>query len=150
MINRIPSKSLRDVATILEEELDSMKTEWNRLVALVPTLTTIPLSDRDRASHLSRLFDDVLCRLRGDRHIKPSVSIAASAHGRIRFAQGYSAAMLVEESRIFEVTTFGTLQRHQHELDQNHLLQAVMIIADEADRHLEKAVVGFMTARAAA
>ena len=58
------------------------------------------------------LLDEVPCRLRGNRDAEPLVSIAAAAHGR-RFAQGYSVAMLVEESRILEVTTFGTLQRHR-------------------------------------
>jgi hypothetical protein len=56
--------------------------------------------------------------------------------------------MLVDESRILEVTTFGTLQRHQDELDRNQVLLG--IIADEADRQLEETVVGFMAARAAA
>jgi hypothetical protein len=58
--------------------------------------------------------------------------------------------MLVEESRILEVTTFGTLQRHQDELDRKQVLPDVAIIADEADRQLEETVVGFMVARAAA
>jgi hypothetical protein len=49
-----------------------------------------------------------------------------------------------------EVTTFGTLQRHQGELDRNQVLLDVGIIADEADRQLEETVVGFMAAQAAA
>ena len=69
---------------------------------------------------------------------------------RLRFAQGYSVAMLVDESRILEVTTFGTLQRHQGELDRNQVLLDVGIIADEADRQLEETVGGFMAAQAAA
>jgi hypothetical protein len=96
------------------------------------------------------LLDDVLCRLRGNRDTEPPVSIAAGAHGRLRFAQGYSVGMLVEESRILEVTTFETLHRHQGELDRNQVLPDVVIIADEADRQLEEAVGGFMLARAAA
>jgi hypothetical protein len=78
------------------------------------------------------------------------VSVAAAAHGRLRFAQGYSVAMLIDESRLFEVTAFGALQRHEDELDRNQVLPDVGIIADEADRQLEEAVVGFMAARVAA
>jgi len=70
-------------------------------------------------------------------------------HGRLWFAQGYSVALLVEESRILEVTTFGTLCLHQRELDQNQALQDVMIIADEADRQLAETIHGFMAAAAA-
>jgi hypothetical protein len=150
MTQRIPPKTAKSVAAILERELDSMISEWKRQVSLVPSLTNILLSDGDRTDHLPALFDEVLCRLQGDRDTEPLVSIAAGAHGRLRFAQGYSVAMLVEESRILEVTTFGTLQRHQGELDRRQLLLDVGLIADEADRQLEETVVGFMAARAAA
>jgi hypothetical protein len=34
-------------------------------VSLVPSLTNIPLSDADRTGHLTKLFDEVLCRLQG-------------------------------------------------------------------------------------
>ena len=56
--------------------------------------------------------------------------------------------MLVEESRILEVTTFFTLHLHQDELDQNQALPDVLIIADEADRQLEETMRGFMAAAA--
>jgi hypothetical protein len=63
--------------------------------------------------------------------------------------QGYSADMLVEESRILEVSTFSTLHLHQSELNQTQALPDVLIIADEADRQLEETVRGFMAAAAA-
>ncbi len=142
-------KTVKNVAVVLERELASTIKEWLKQVKLIPDLTNIPLSDSDRTGHLPKLFDDLLYRLRLPRDTEPRVSIAASAHGRLRFAQGYSASMLVEESRIFQVTTFGTLHLHQSELDQNQVLLDVMIIADEADRQLTEAVSGFMTAQAA-
>jgi hypothetical protein len=143
-------KTAKSVAAILERELDSMIREWKRQVSLVPCLTNILLSDADRTGHLPVLFDEVLLRLQSNKDTEPPVSIAAAAHGRLRFAQGYSLAMLVEESRILEVTTFGTLQRHQGELNRNQVLLDVVVIADEADRQLEETVNGFMAARAAA
>jgi hypothetical protein len=48
--------------------------------------------------------------------------------------------MIVEESRIFQVVTFGTLHLHRGELDTGQLLSAVIIIADEADFQLGQAV----------
>jgi hypothetical protein len=143
-------KSLKSVAVIIERELGFTIKEWLRQVKLIPDLTNIPLSDSDRTGHLPKLFDDLLCRLRLPRDAEPPVSTTASAHGRLRFAQGYSPSMLVEESRIFQVTTFGTLQLHQGELDQNQVLLDVMIIADEADRQLTETVRSFMTAQQAA
>jgi hypothetical protein len=51
--------------------------------------------------------------------------------------------MLVEESRAFQVATFCTLHLHRKELDKNHVLSDVMIIADEVDAQLAQAVCGF-------
>jgi hypothetical protein len=72
------------------------------------------------------------------------ISVAAAAHGQVRRAQGYSAGMLIEESRVFQVTTFGALHIHQSELDENQLLLDVMFIADEVDAQLKEAVRSLM------
>ena len=57
--------------------------------------------------------------------------------------------MLVEESRIFQVTTFRTLHIHHRRLNQEQVLLDVMTIADEADSQLAETVRAFMAARAA-
>jgi hypothetical protein len=88
--------------------------------------------------------------LRLDRIAEPPFSIAAAAHGKPRFEQSYSIPMLVEESRIFQVPTFGTLHNHQGKLNQHLVLLDVITIADEADWQLTQSVLGFMAAQATA
>ena len=131
---------LGSVAAILERELAPTVREWLRRVNLVSELTDIPLSDADRTSHLPKLYADLISRLRLLKDAGPSVSYDAAAHGQKRQTQGYSAAMLVAESRIFQVVTFGMLHLHHSELDQKRLLLDVMVIADEADAQLMGAV----------
>jgi hypothetical protein len=138
------------VAAILERELDFTIEEWLKRVNLAPELTKISLSDSDRTGHLPRLFHDLIYRLRLPRDTEPPISIAAAEHGKVRFAQGYSAPMLVEESRIFQVTTFRTLQIYHRRLNQNEVLLDVMTIADEADGQLAETVRSFMAAKASA
>jgi hypothetical protein len=137
------------VADILERELQPTIKEWLSRVNLVSELTNVPLSDQDRTGHLPKLFHDLISRLRLARDAKPPVSAAAAAHGRVRLAQGYSASMLIEESRLFQVSTFGTLHRHQDELNQKNVLLDVMTIADEVDAQLRETVVSFMAGKAA-
>jgi hypothetical protein len=48
--------------------------------------------------------------------------------------------MLIEESRIFQIVTFGMLHLHRSELAQRRLLRDVVVIADEADAQLMEAV----------
>jgi hypothetical protein len=137
-------KTVASVADILERELAPTITEWLRRVNLVPELTHIPLSDADRTGHLPKLYFDLISRLRLAKDAHPPISIAAAAHGQIRRAQGYSASMLIEESRVFQVATFGTLHLHQSELDQSQVLLDVMVIADEVDAQLMETVRSLM------
>ncbi|MGA2886178.1 MAG: response regulator, partial [Halobacteriota archaeon] len=123
-------------ADILERELEPTIKEWLRRVNLVPELTAIPLSDADRTGHLPKLYYDLISRLRLAKDAHRPVSAAAATHGQIRRAQGYSASMLIEESRVFQVATFGTLHLHQSELDQKQVLLDIMVIADEVDAQL--------------
>jgi len=137
-------QQIASVATILERELGPTIKEWLRRVNLVPELTDVPLSDTDRTGHLPKLYADLICRLRLAKDSHPPVSTAAAAHGKIRRAQGYSASMVIEESRVFQVATFSTLHVHQSELDPNQLLADVMIIADEVDAQLKETVRSLM------
>ena len=133
------------VATILEREHEPAIKEWLRRVNLLPALTHIVLSDEDRAFHLPKLFQELARRLRLAKGAVLPESTSGTEHGQRRRGQGYSLAMLVEESRLFQVVTFGTLHLHQNELDQDQLLLDVMVIADEVDLQLTQAVRCFET-----
>ena len=52
--------------------------------------------------------------------------------------------MLVHESRIMEVTIFGTLQSNMNSLGFNLLLPDVMAIADEVDSQLTQSMESYM------
>jgi hypothetical protein len=142
-------KKLASVADILEREVEPTIKEWLRRVKLVPALVRIPLSDTDRTSHLSKLYHDLISRLRLAKDAPTPISAAAAAHGEKRHAQGYSASMLIEESRVLQVATINTLHLHQSELDQNQVLLDVMVIADEVDAQLMETVRSLMGAKPA-
>jgi hypothetical protein len=63
----------------------------------------------------------------------------------MRRRQGYSAGMLVHDSRILQVTLFGTLQNNLGALDFSLLLPDVMTIADEVDSQLTQAMDSYMS-----
>jgi hypothetical protein len=46
---------------------------------------------------------------------------------------GSRSISVIEEWRVFQVATFGTLHLHHNELDQNQLPFDVMTIADEVE-----------------
>jgi hypothetical protein len=129
---RAVSVGTDSVAQILERERDSLIHDWLTLVEEREDLTTIPLSYQDRTGHLPQLLCDVIARLHLDRSTKAPISVAASHHGDLRRKQGYSVAMVVEESRLLLVCLFTTLHEHTKQRDYVKLLPEVTI-ADEVD-----------------
>jgi hypothetical protein len=82
-------------------------------------------------------------RLRHPVLARAFVSPGVAAHGLLRRKQGYTAAMLVEESRVLEISIFHTLHTNAHRIDFNVLLLDVMVIADKVDSQLAQAVTSY-------
>ena len=138
------STGTESVADILEEQLDSTIQEWVGLVEKEPELARIPLNFQERTGHLPKLLHDVIDRLRLDKGTKAPVSVAASHHGKLRRQQGYTAPMVVDESRILQVSIFSTLHKNEHRVMFSKLLPDVVIIADEVDAQLKQQILCFL------
>src|ERR1700688_2545277 len=91
--------------------------------------------------HLRNLLRDLVLRLRLDSRGPAPISKAAREHGEIRLRQGYTAAMVVEESRFLQVSIFSTLHRNLSCVDFSKVLSDVVTIADECDSQLKQAIL---------
>jgi hypothetical protein len=134
------------VADILERETETTIASWLSNVKAETDIITVSLSSKDRCAHLPEMFFDIVTRLR-NRHplgTRALMSDSAHDHGCVRREQGYTAAMIVEESRMLQVSIFKTLQLHLDELDSRVVLEDVMIIADEVDSQLAQAVSSYI------
>jgi len=136
------------VAAILQRCTRGIVEDWLGRVKKNRELNSVTLTDKERTGYLPKLIEDLIVRLR-----EPNVpgeesdsvcSDAAVAHGKIRKLQGYSAGMLVHDSRILQVTLFETLQSNLSALDFSLLLPDVMTIADEVDSQLTQAMDSYM------
>jgi DNA-binding response OmpR family regulator len=132
------------VASILERETETTIQNWLDSVEQDAELTCIPLTSLERTGHLPKLLRDLIVRLRLDSGLKAPISIAARDHGEMRLQQGYTATMVVEESRILQVSIFSTLQRNLCGVDFSRLLLDVVTIADEVDSQLKQAMFSFV------
>jgi ActR/RegA family two-component response regulator len=133
------------VTTILERHSLSTIREWRTRANQSQELTHLRLSDDARTGHLSTLLKELVQRLRAPHLVegKAKVSMAALAHGRMRSQQGYTAAMIVEESRILQVCIFNTLRTNLNAVDLALVLTDVMTIADEVDSQLKQTMASF-------
>jgi hypothetical protein len=136
------------VADILERETNVLIEAWLKRVEKEPDLTHVPLNHDERTGHLPHLINDVIKRLRLDAGTKAPISKAAADHGDLRRMQGYTVAMMVEESRILQVSIFTTLHENVKHLEFPELLPDVVTIADEVDAQLKDQMLRFMAADA--
>lgn len=145
-IGPVRNRQIETVAAILERTTEAAIQEWYRLIRTERLVMSVPMGRDLRCGHLPQFFRELVARLLSSKPIgsKGSVSPAAAMHGLNRRRSGYSAAMLVEESRILQVTIFQTLQNNLASIDFSLLLIGVMTIADEVDSQLSQAMAGFI------
>ncbi len=138
-------RKVETLATILARTSQSSIDDWYATVETEGILMATPLSREDRCKHLPQVFLDLAERLQAFKRLgsKELKSAAALTHGIERRQQGYTAAMMVEESRILQVTIFHTLQQNLGTIDFSVLLLGVMTIADEVDSQLSQAMTGY-------
>jgi DNA-binding response OmpR family regulator len=150
LLTRKPSTRMQKerVASILQRCTSQIVEDWLGRVKKSNELNHVSLTDKERTGYLPKLIDDLIVRLR-----EPDVpgeesnsvcSAAAAAHGKMRKLQGYTPGMLMHDSRILQVTLFGTLQSNLSAIDFSLLLPDVMTIADEVDSQLTQAMDSYM------
>jgi CheY-like chemotaxis protein len=140
-------RTIESVADILERCTPSTIEDWLQSVREETGIISVPLEDDVLRAHLPQLFHELVARLRCPVPLgtRAPLSPAATQHGVNRRNQGYTAAMLVEESRMLQVSIFQTLQNNLNKIDFSVLLIGVMAIADECDSQLAQQMAGFIS-----
>jgi len=141
-----PPRTVDGIATILEQETQATIDDWLSRVDSERRILTVRMDDTLRSAHLPQLFRDLVSRLNSPLPLgsRALVSPAAAEHGLLRRMQGYTAAMMVEESRMLQVSIFQTLQNNLDRVNFSSLLVSVMAIADEVDSQLAQAMTSYI------
>jgi DNA-binding response OmpR family regulator len=141
-----PTSIVESVASILEQSMQATIQDWLLRVELEPEIITVRLDYEKRTSYLPKMFQDLVYRLRNPLPLgtRAQPSAEAANHGRTRRTQGYTAAMMVEESRMLQVSIFQTLQNNLTKIDFSLLLVGVMAIADEVDSQLAQQMAAYI------
>ena len=136
------ARPIESVAAVLDRSSQATIDDWYTRIQTDPDITSVPLSREQRCAHLPQVFRDLVNRLGARKELgtRELRSPGAMQHGTLRRRQGYTAAMIVEESRELQVSIFQTLQNNLNCLDFSTLLLGVMTIADEVDSQLGQAM----------
>jgi ActR/RegA family two-component response regulator len=147
-----PKQVKESVASILEHDATTIIGRWLSRLEQVEELISLPLTSDERTAHLPDIIKNIATRLRKTRVIEAiaNPSKAAVAHGQLRYRQGYSAPLIVQESRILQVCIFEDIQRNLSSVNFSFVLPDVMLIADEVDSQLSQTIASFLTMKEAA
>jgi hypothetical protein len=142
----VRSRIIESVGQIVARTANQTIKTWFSLVQREEKLQSIAMTYEKRTDHLQQVLKELVLRLQSHKEIgsKELVSVAAAKHGVDRRKAGYSAAMLIEESRMLQVSLFQTLQHNLASLDLSVLLIGVMTIADEIDSQLSQAMAAYI------
>jgi CheY-like chemotaxis protein len=142
-----PRPAKEGVASILDRDAAILMQRWLTRVEHIKELVAIPLTEEARAKYLPEMIRSITARLRGTRDIEviDSATPAAVAHGECRYRQGYTAPLIVQESRLLQVSIFETIQHNLSTVDFTSVLPDIMIIADEVDCQLKQTIASFLT-----
>ncbi len=137
------------VASILDRDVAILIQRWLERVGQIEELAAIPLASNQRTAYLPEMIRDITQRLRVIRAIEAidTPSPAAVAHGQSRYRQGYTAPLIVQESRLLQVSIFETIQNNLATVDFTAVLPDIMIIADEVDSQLKQTIQSFLNMR---
>lgn len=139
-------RKVETLATILARTSAEIIDDWYDGVERDTEINVLPLSREARCHHLPHLLRDLTRRLQTWEPLgtKEMRSESAANHGLMRRQQGYTAGMVVEESRILQVSIFRTLQANLGTIDFSVLLLGVMTIADEVDSQLSQTMKAYI------
>jgi CheY-like chemotaxis protein len=139
------ARPVESVATILERSISVIVEGWIQRVEDEPHLAIIPLERELRIAYVPTILADLVTRLRSPVPLGgPAIeSIAAYEHGLLRRRQGYSAAMIVTESRLLQASIFQTLQNNLSVINFSLLLNQIMVIADEVASQLSQSMESY-------
>ncbi|HEY4381182.1 MAG TPA: response regulator [Acidobacteriaceae bacterium] len=134
-------KPIEGLASFLERSTESVIDDWYGRIQ-TEEIMAISLTREQRCAHLPQFFREIIQRLEtpGDLGAGRTSSDTALKYGTLRRQQGYTPAMLIDESRELQRSIFQTLQENLTGLDFTCLLAGVMTIADEIDSHLTQAM----------
>jgi len=138
------------VAALLRENARLIAELWLAEVMADQAIRAIRLSDDQRIDHLPHLAEALAKGIEERRDILSEDSrVEAAKHGETRAQQGFSAPLLIKESRLLAKTISEVIQANLLALDLSTLVPDVLRIGIYLNALLEESLIAFERTRAA-
>ncbi len=144
--NRSPRRTVALVraALLLRENHGRIVEAWLHEVEGRSELARVPLPRSARSDHVPQILEEMIHHVDcGERELSRPAADSARLHGRTRLQQGYTPAMVVEETRILRACIMTCLRDHLLNIDISHLLSDMNDIDFVLDGMLEESIRAF-------
>jgi DNA-binding response OmpR family regulator len=131
------------VPAVIEENKDKVIEEWLRRVNADDELKMVELWEADRKDHVPGLLQEAIERA-CDKCIGVGRQQAAEQHGTLRYHQGYSVPMLINEARLLQNGIAECIQRKLLVIDLSNLMTDMRKMSDTISMELEQSVRAFV------
>jgi ActR/RegA family two-component response regulator len=136
----LPPKRLPD---IIQQERESIIKDFLSEVSSDPEISSIPLSNDERADHIPRLLE-VTTRITRNGKMEAADLEASALHGRLRRKQGYTVPLLIREAHELKHILADCLQEHLLEVDISFLIRDIVAVFGTIDELLEASAQAFL------
>jgi len=146
------AKPKETIASILNREFDLVTTLWLERMKQVTELRAFRLTVAERTANIREMVAAITERLLSGRKEEAAdhACAGAIAHGKLRFRQGYTVALMMQETRLLQVSIFEIIDQNLDTVDFTLLLPDLMTIADEMNSQSIQSVQSFMGAQSSA
>jgi ActR/RegA family two-component response regulator len=136
----LPPKRLPDIIQQLHKTIIR---DFLSQTASDPEMSSLVLSDVERADHIPRLLE-VTTRIARAGNMLPADMEAAALHGTIRRKQAYTVPLLIREANLLKGILADCLQDHLLEVDISFVIRDIVAVFGTIDALLEASVQAFL------
>jgi|SRR5579864_4017366 len=139
------------LAAFLKEHKTEIVSRTLEGMKLHPRLSAIPLSEKDRRNHLTKVVEQLaeLLESKPSEEANMSNLKAAAEHGETRQRQGYSPILLVDDIRVLGSAIYALVQENLLDLELSTLVYDLCRVNDRLEAQLQAALEAFITKDAA-
>jgi len=128
---------------VVEENISEITASWLDAVRADPMLGAIHISDEARTDYIPRVLETTLRICKGDQ-ITEFATHAAREHGVVRRKQGYTAPLLIRETRILHDVIADCMRQNLLAIEISYLIPDMVVIHQTIQKLLEESVRAFL------
>ena len=135
---------VKRIPTILREQTDEIVDDWLKETRQNPTLSSVPLSTKERLDHIRQMIEGIAKRIETDPNvISQQENQSATKHGQLRFEQGYTVRRIATEARLLQVAISRVLHKHLLSIEMSTLIWDIMVLGEGLQEQFEESIRAF-------